>query len=211
MAGSASERAIRDAVCAHLRSELPKARIIHELVAGWCRADLAVVEPQRLLLIEIKSEKDVLDRLDTQMRTFEKSSHGAILVAHERWFDREPYSNGAPRIAWAHKNSGWVGCGIWAYPAPVIGHGYRWRLPNVSLRQPRAYDFLSLLWRDELIAEAARHRIAVPRRARVSDIVDLMSWMMTGREIAQAVCRQLRARAFPEADAPITDYLEAAE
>lgn len=210
MAGSASERAIRDAVASHIRRELPKARIIHELVCGGSRADLAAVDHQRVLLFEVKSEKDVLARLPTQMRDFVGVGHGVVLVAHERWFDRTPYNNGAPRLAWEHE-SDWR-CNVWAYPEATADEHrrYQWRLPTFSMTQPRAALLLGLLWKSELLEEAARHRIAVTSRSRCPDIIDLMAWLMTGREIAQAVCRQLRARSFPEADAPIFEQAEAA-
>lgn len=133
-----------------------------------------------------------------------------MLVAHERWFDRSPYNNGAPRLAWEHDRD-WR-CGIWAYPQATADEHrrYQWHLPRFSMSQPRAAALLGLLWKSELLEEAARHRVSVTSRARCQDIIDLMAWMMTGREIAQAVCRQLRARSFPEADAPIFEQFEVA-
>lgn len=210
MAGSASERAIRDAVATFLRRELPQARIIHELVCGGSRADLAAVERERVLLFEVKSEKDVLARLPTQLRDFTGCAHGTVLIAHEKWFDKTPYNNGNLRLAWPHRSE-WR-CDVWVYPetTPDPYRSYQWRLPRPSLAQPHAAALLGLLWKDELLAEAARHRIAITARSRVPDIVELMAWHMTGREIAQAVCRQLRTRPFPEADAPISEQAEAA-
>lgn len=199
MAGSAAEREIRDAVAARLRRELPSARIIHELPVGGSRADLAAVEPSRVLLFEIKSEKDVLDRLSTQMRDYCRAAHATVLVAHRKWFDQTPYANGHARLVWPHEID-WR-CAIWAYPEPDDAFlTHHWRLPLTGLVQPHASSLLFLLWRDELMEEAVRHRIAFGRRERVSDLVHLMAWHMTGREIAEAVCRQLRWRHFPEAD-----------
>lgn len=211
MAGSASERAIRDAVAAFLRRELPRARIIHELVCGGSRADLAAVERERVLLFEVKSEKDVLARLPRQLRDFTACAHGTVLIAHEKWFDKTPYDNGRERLAWPHR-ADWR-CDVWVYPetTPDPFRLHQWRLPRLSLAQPHAAALLGLLWKDELLAEAARHRIAVTARSRMPDIVELMAWHMTGREIARAVCRQLRTRPFPEADAPILETAEAAD
>lgn len=206
MSCSPSERLMRDAVAARLRAELPRARIIHELVVGDCRADLAAVEPERLLLFEIKSERDTLDRFDRQMTTFRELSHGAVAVVHEKWFDRTPYNSGAARMAFEERVSG---VGVWCFPeaacdaAPTSAPLYRWRLPRLTIRQPRAYDFLCLMWREEMAIEAARHRIAVGSRASMAQMAEQMAYLMTGREIAQAVCRQLRLRRFPEADAAI--------
>lgn len=202
MAGSSSEREIRNAVAATLRVALPYARIIHELPVGGSRADLAAVEPSRVLLFEIKSEKDVLDRLATQMRDYCRAAHGTVLVAHRKWFDQTPYANGHPRLAWAHETD-WR-CTIWAYPEPDASFlTHHWNLPAAGLAQPHAASLLFLLWRDELMQEAGRHGIGFGKKARVPDLVHLMAWHMTGRQVAEAVCRQLRARAFPEADAPI--------
>jgi hypothetical protein len=210
MAGSASERAIRDAVAAFLRRELPTARIVHELVCGGSRADLAAIERERVLLFEVKSEKDVLTRLPTQLRDFTGSAHGVVLVAHEKWFDKTPYNNGSPRLAWPHR-ADWRH-DVWVYPetTPDPYRSYQWRLPRRTLAQPHAAALLCLLWKAELLAEAERHRIAVSGRSRVPDIIELMAWHMTGAEIARAACRQLRARPFPEADAPILEQAEAA-
>jgi len=203
---SSAEQQIRDALVAFLHCELPQARVIHELVTGGCRADVAAVEAERLMLFEIKSEKDTLDRLDTQMKEFAQVGHHAFVVAHEKWFDRTPYDNGAPRFAWPR--NGYHG-GVWAYPkASASGtyteQIYQWRLPRISLAQPRARNLLSLLWKDELLAECAEHQIKVNSRTRNPDLVDLLAYRLTGQQIARAVCRQLRARPVLEADPPIS-------
>lgn len=208
---SAAERLIRDAVADSLRRQLPQARIVHELVCGSRRADLAAVERDRLLLVEIKSEKDDLTRCDAQMRAFAECGHAALLAAHEKWFDRTPYSNGLLRLAWPsdrvrHDH-------IWCCPEPPPGDPgsmYRWTLPRPTLHQPRAATILDLLWRAELMDECARHRVSCSPRSNRDDLITQMAWLMTGREIAQAVCRQLRARSFPEADPAIHDAVERA-
>lgn len=212
MSGSPSERAIRDALVAHLRAVAPRGRIVHELVVGECRADIAVVEPERLILFEIKSERDTLDRLDRQMKTFAALSHGAVAVLHERWFDRTPYNDGKPRMAFDGAHGGFD---VWSFPAPDLAvyryaSAYRWDTPRPSIRQPRAFDFLNLMWRDEMAVEAGRHRISCGPRANMAQMAEQMAYLMTGREIARAVCRQLRLRSFPEADAPISESAEVA-
>lgn len=202
---SAAEQEIRDALVAFLHQELPQARVVHELVTGGCRADVAAVEPERLLLFEIKSEKDTLDRLPVQMKEFEAVGHHAFVVAHERWFDRTPYNNGSPRFAWPGDRSHGA---VWSYPSTAGANTgahylYRWRLPNQTLTQPRARHLLFLLWKDELLAECAAHGLKVNSRTRNPDLVDLLAYSLTGKQIARAVCRQLRGRRFVEADPPI--------
>ena len=70
MTGSVAEERIRAKVEAGFRSAYPDARIIHELVIGACRADVVAVTPDKLVLAEIKSERDSLERLDRQTKNF---------------------------------------------------------------------------------------------------------------------------------------------
>lgn len=142
------------------------------------------------------------------MAEFKAHSHGAVAVIHEKWFDRTPYSSGAARMVFPDRVSG---IDVWCYPeaacevAPTSAPLYRWLLPRQSIRQPEAFGFLNLMWRAEMANEAARHRIATGSRANISSIAEQMAYLMTGREIAKAVCRQLRLRPFPEADPPIAE------
>lgn len=213
MAGSAAEREMRDDVAAYLRAAIPGARIVHELVMGHVnRADLAAISRDRLVTVELKSSRDVLKRAEKQMKTFDRLSHAAVLVLDQKFFDRTPYADGRARCV---APDGWeryeVGCEVWHYPRPPedaeIGAGqfYRWHMPKPTLHQPRAFNFLGLMWRAELVAEAERHGIAATKKMDMNTIQAEMAWRMTGREIAEAVCRQLRMRAFPEADAPIPE------
>lgn len=207
MAGSAAEREIRDYAAQRLREMRPTARIIHELVVGSCRADLAAVESDHIAVIEIKSQKDTLSRLEKQVKTFAEATHEVIIVAHERWFDTSPYANGNPRFVPSEP----LQCGfqhdIWAYPEQQrSSDGYsKWSVSPWQRRQhqPRASAMLGILWKYELQAECFRHSIAASKRTNMHDMIRDMCWLMTGKEIAEAVCRQLRQRHFPEADAPI--------
>lgn len=199
---------MRDAVADSLRRRLPNARIIHELVCGQRRADLAAVEPERLTLIELKSEKDKLDRCEGQMDTFRECGHHAILVAHQKWFDSKPYTDGSARFVWPGSN---VGYSVWAYPEPPLNterSWYIWKLDErerLQITQPYARAFLGLLWRIELEVECCRHGINAGPRSNMKWMIDQMAYRMTGKEIARAVCRQLRLRPFPEADPPIRE------
>lgn len=230
MAGSADEREIRDAVVARLRVLRPAARIIHELnCATWGpnRADVVAVSPQDIVAVEIKSKKDKLDRLQAQWDSFSKCFHHVIVAAHDKHFrdyrskDRRDdipaerhlnhpifvHDDGRPRNEWRHRYQ------VWPYPIPekgrygeapwTIGHLDR---HGTNLRvQPRSYDLLDLLWADELRAECSRHHIdSSRRRTREMMILD-MAWNLTGKQIVEAVCGQLRLRSFAEADAPVLE------
>lgn len=211
---SASEKAIRDAVVDRCRQHWPDGRIIHELAIGGCRADLAVVTKNHVFAFEIKSERDTLTRLDSQFRFFDGCTHGCIVVAHEKWFERFTYNNGSEgfRPCELLKEYDHKSLGLWAYPEPPTGYWqterYRWRKPGRDygfdeVRQPRAANLLGILLREELVIEARRHSVAFKSRWPVTPIISAMAYHMTGQQVAEAVCRQLRARRFAAADDPV--------
>lgn len=197
MAGSSSERAIRTAVVDYFHRAEPKARVVHELnVAGQGtnRADLGIVLPDYLILVEIKSEKDVLKRLEKQFREFARCAHEVLIVAHDKHFDGDGLK-AQPWIGWSHKEH------IWRYPEPTTGD-FRWRFnryrPHI---QPHSYAMLDMLWAEELTTVCGLHGVGVSTR-RWEMIRDLQL-MLTGDEVRKAVCQQLRSRHFAEADDPI--------
>ena len=98
--GSVAERAMRDDIVAFLRAAMPTARIIHELVTGSCRADVAAVEPDYLLIVELKSERDTLARMARQMSEFEACSHAAILCADIRFFEHHRVRSSSRLRTW---------------------------------------------------------------------------------------------------------------
>lgn len=69
---SSAEVEIRDAVVSRFRQLWPDARIIHEMNVehGSSRADVVAVQPDRLWICEIKSERDTLTRLAGQIADF---------------------------------------------------------------------------------------------------------------------------------------------
>lgn len=78
MAGSEAEERIRAKAEAFLRRTYPDGRVIHELMLeqGGGRIDLATVTPAKIVIAEIKSERDVLTRLADQVR-------GAVKISRE--------------------------------------------------------------------------------------------------------------------------------
>lgn len=197
MAGSSSERQIRQTVVDYFHRVEPSARIVHEVnVAGQGtnRADLGVVLPDYLLLIEIKSEKDVLTRLEAQFTAFARCAHEVLIVAHEKHFNEDGLK-GQPWMGWSHKEH------LWRYPEPEAGD-YRWRFNRYRRHlQPHSAAMLNMLWSEELANVCALHGIA--RHTRQWEMCRDLQLMLTGDELRKAVCRQLRARPFAEADAPI--------
>jgi len=216
---SADEEEIRGAVVARLRQLMPGARIVHELnVAGQGsnRIDVAAIGKQAIVAVEIKSRKDTLKRLDEQWEAFARCCHYVVVAAHEKHFveHREPgWSATTPTEIrlnhpgfdrWERRNR------VWRFPRPEREpHRYEapWTFCPVKdvAKQPKASAMLAMLWASELRAECARHRLACDARRVMSSMVADMVWNMTGREICEAVCRQLRQRVFARADAPIVD------
>ncbi|HEY0920616.1 hypothetical protein [Devosia sp.] len=85
---SSAEVEIRDAVVARLRELRPDARIVHELNVdeGMNRVDVAAIGRDRIVFVEIKSERDKPHRLARQLHAFGPCCHALILAAHEKWF-----------------------------------------------------------------------------------------------------------------------------
>lgn len=226
MTRSVEEQAIRIDVVARLRELLPDPRIVHELnVAGQGtnRIDVAAITTDVIVGVEIKSQKDTLKRLDAQWAAFSKCCHLVIVAAHEKHFT--PYrspgwrDDAPPDIDLNHPlffGKFRTRERAWRFPRPeglVNEHGQRrdngerwffdlWRdiLPKVPLHSG---SLLEMLWASELQAECRRHRLSVSSRSTRYMMIREMALLMNGKEIAQAVCRQLRARTFAEADPPI--------
>ena len=205
-----SERKIRAAVVDHIREKLPRARVVHELKCNGRRADVAAVERNRLLLFEIKSEKDTLARAKAQLERFSQSSHGTVLVLHEKHFDHAPYHNGRTRCVspvGRHHNMS-----VWIYPKGAArgtptSRTYAWTLPRpqLELEQPAPAWFLGLLWRAELLRIANRYDVLLKSRDNKTIITRKLVWGLTGGEVCHGVCAALRSRPFAYADRPISD------
>lgn len=199
---SQSERDIRAAVVDRARELWPSARIIHELNVehGQCRADIAAVTADTLVLIEIKSERDTLHRLGNQLRAFRPVSHHLIVAAHERWCRGSKYPNCDIDPILRHAQ---CDASLWQYPEPDERYGLRhWSAPHTATR-PWPHRMLRLLWTEELRIIAAGAGMNRVSRRSGHTLADDLSLILTGRQVEQAVCATLRARQFAEADPPI--------
>lgn len=195
---SAQEREIRDAVVAWFHHNEPQGRVVHELplssFSGNGRADLGIVFPDHLVLIEIKSEKDKLDRLEKQFTEMVARAHDLKIVCHEKWFEPDGGLKGQSWMRYSHAEH------LWQYPAQKEWRFDRYRAPA----QPHPANLLDYLWAEEMRAcyelagaMAAQRGTTMLQMRR--DLVD----KLTGRQVKRAVCALLRARVFLEADAPI--------
>lgn len=80
------ELEIRRAAVEWGRRLFPAGRQIHELVMrqGGERADLAIVEPDRLITVEIKGDADVSTRLQAQAETFRAASDAFAVMTGKK-------------------------------------------------------------------------------------------------------------------------------
>ena len=205
---SQSERDIRNAVVTRARELWPDGRIIHELNVehGQVRADLAIVSPDHLLLVEIKSERDTLSRLSNQLRHFHPVCHGIIVAAHERWCRGSKYPNSDIDPILRHAQSNAL---LWQFPEPEEKCGIRaWRAPH-TVDRPWSHRMLRLLWTEELQRLGEAHGLKAKRAAGYK-LADELALRLPGQVVEQAVCAALRARPFAEADDPIASTHHAA-
>lgn len=186
---SQSEQEIRDCVVKRLRQLYPTARIIHELNCngmGSRRIDVAAITEDNMIGVEIKSEKDNLNRIRGQAEVFKKVFGNFIIATHEKHLEEINNMKLCPYNKWV-------------YPFRAL---CCWTNPPKTLPQS-AKEILHLLWHDELYLECLMNGINVPKRANMWVLIKLLMLDLTGAQAIKSVCRQLRARNFAEADLPI--------
>ena len=192
---SVAEREIRDAVTAWFHANEPCGRVVHELplssFSGEGRADLGVIFPDHIVLVEIKSERDKLSRLEKQWDAMSRRCHDMKIVCHEKWFDTEGGLKDQSWLRWSHKEH------LWRWPASTEWDFSRYK----SKMRPGSYDLMSMLWADELrdcykLAGAMASSPNMNMWGMTADLHDKLN----GRQVRQAVCALLRARKFSEAD-----------
>lgn len=181
---SAAEARIRVKAEAMLRQHFPTARIIHEFDLGPVRLDMAAVTEDRLVLVEIKSERDRLTRLERQVRAALSIGGPVLICFAPKWREAVKTMQRAGalyRAEWLEESSdGFSG----VRPAMLADHHDRY--------DSRA--LMGLLLKFELLALAkpfgARTRNTVP------EIHRLVHENLTGREIRRGAMAALRARRF---------------
>jgi hypothetical protein len=201
-----------------MRHRWPQGRIIHELNLEQygIRLDLACVTEDRLVIAEIKSERDKLTRLVKQAaKADEVACETWVVLAEKHRAGAEElraYWKGGPGDREARMALGRARFWIERGPAGELiddmwCSGTRaWRPP----RDPRA--MFDLLW-------AAEQHAALRRFWGVSAMKNMTRDRMTfeavehmsGREIRRAVCAALRNRTFARADPPVSQLQEPAD
>jgi len=209
MSGSVAEERIREKVVAGLRTAQPDARIIHELVIGACRADVAAVTLDAITLVEIKSERDTLTRLALQLKNFAEVTQDVRVYAaakhrpnlermssHLLRTDTGGYRGNPEHVAeldrahiWSERDD--AGFDLVKSPTWVDAQ----RLINPA-------KVWNVLWADEMrvaLGGVAQGLSKTPMR----DMTRLAVENLSGRQIRQAVCLALRSRQFARADNPV--------
>lgn len=206
---SSAEGEIREAVVLRLREIIPGCRIIHEINAASYgnRIDVLAVGEAQIAAVEIKSEKDKLDRLPEQVRAMRHVTNSVFVALHEKFLPLLRDDVTIPNEA--------SGATVWVYPIKNRnGHIHcgsewverdRWK-KRLACLPPGA---LMMLWREELQAICGSIGIRGSSRLTMEEAADHIRWNMTGQKITRVVCATLRARDCVEADPAIVN-LEAA-
>lgn len=213
---SSEELRMRELIVPVLREQFSGARIIHELPLRYStrRIDLAAVTETEIVSVEIKSSKDVIDRLEAQVRAFAPVSSRLIVALAPCWNLELParvergagFTRHIPQYTEAQdvlRRIGHHWIETWTVDAEAgsVQQSYRNRLAN----RPWLSAMLDMLHVAELIAIADRHRVSYGKRPTHAFLVEQIADFLTGAEVRTAVCQALRARdAFAAGtDAPI--------
>lgn len=201
---------MRDALEQWARVKWPRARIVHELVVGRgdARADLAVIDVDHFVAIEIKSDSDSTTRLLHQAAMFRLVAPELWIVTCERYGDDAELVRflmptiGTARIKFRHRP------GTEKHYQPEIIGAEVEVTGRATPFTPHAKSMLQLLWVAELHAEARHHRVVATPSSRPGTHGFLVNKMLEldHDEQVRAVCRQLRQRqAQWRADPPMRD------
>lgn len=203
---SSEELEMRAIIVPELRKRFPAARIVHELPLRYStnRIDLAAITEREIVSVEIKSSKDVSDRLEAQLRAFLPISMHMIVALAPKWNEQLPalevkkpnYTSYTPQRTECQEIIERVGChriAIWTVDA-AAGSWEETRGSYVRNFWPWHAKMLDMLHVAELVEVARQHRVSIAKRPAHDDIVTECVALMSGREISTAVCAALRAR-----------------
>jgi len=208
---SDAEAEIRQAVVQHLRLARPEARIMHEvnIASRQHRVDVMAGDRAEIIMIEIKSERDKLDRLADQMAAMRRSAHIVGAALHRKFmpegWEERPLPARLDGIS--HRDL------LWWHPkaqdmAEAQHPALNWRVPDphAAMQVALPQGALAMLHRDELERVCQSAGISLPRNANMKLMEQVLRWGATGRQITLGICEQLRRRTLAaEADYPIRE------
>ena len=214
MIGSEAEIRLRIKAEALLRVVFPSARIVHEFDLRGVRLDLAAITDETIVLVEIKSERDTLDRLANQVKSALSIGGEVWIVYADRWEaqirqrcqsqdESKPIYLANGGLTWGPNAlyiPGLSGCALLREEGAALtsGHGFDPRNRRRIRDRFNNRRLLGLLHKGELLA------LAKPLGGRVRHdtytLIDLCHEHLTGREIRRGAMAALRARNFWKAD-----------
>jgi hypothetical protein len=214
---SSAEAEIRDAVVKRIREQRPNARIIHEInvsTYGPNRIDVLAVDTAEIIAVEIKSEKDKLDRLPAQIAAMRGCAHHVIAAIHEKFLvESKTHEKAAHFQRGDEYFLGVVPPGLgnvteeWVHPErrrslDSLWHDHLaiWKVPAYRPDMPLPAGAIDLLWRDELYSLCGALRVSATRRSTMPDMVAALRWHCSGKELTKGICAMLRTRHCVEAD-----------
>lgn len=218
---SAEEGQMRDLIVPELRRRWPGARVIHELPLRYStrRIDLAAVTPDKVVAVEIKSTKDVADRLEAQIRGFAPICSKIIVALAPKHNEkllsikvptrlgtehRPQYTlaQQAVRRSDCHHREVWTCDAEQGRIEKTDGYGQDNDIPWTGA-------MLDMLHVQELVIIGEHHRLITPMRRAMPhrSLVRILLGKLNGDEIVAGACWALRARAaFDKAsDPPINE------
>lgn len=222
---SEAEAEIRTAVVDRLRILRPQARILHEINTreNGNRIDVLAVSPDEIVTVEVKSSKDKLERLPSQILAMRGCSHHTVAAIHERFlveqktnewaahferdgehyrFEKPDESRGADMV-WVHP----IPDEIPSPPKKLAARQslHRWLLPDPALQSPLPAETIKMLWADDLKWLCNHLKIHTGSRPTKSLMINILRWHATGRDLTRGICEALRRRECIEADPPISE------
>lgn len=190
---SDAERRIRDKAISLMREKWPTARIIHELDLGSTRIDLAAITEDRIILGEIKSERDTLSRLPRQMEEAIAIGGQVLLFVADRWVSQIGH---VPKADLLVETVDGFSRRIGSYSPDMDSLD----CPHMDCYNSRS--LMGLLHKSELLDMTKE--IGGKARMNRHELMELAHENLTGREVRRGVLARLRSRERGwEGDPPI--------
>lgn len=188
MAGSESETILRAKAVKALRAALPGGRIINELDLGARRLDLAIMGDDTLIIGEVKSDRDCVDRLLPQVRAANAVTPNVWVFSGRKLAEKVGQ---ARQENWADRFD------LFIETDDGVERERGWGAPRIDL--PRnGWRLLGILMKPELQAMAAP--FGGRSRMTCTDLMALIHDGMTGADLRRSAMKALRSRKFYWAD-----------
>ena len=170
---------------------------------------MLAVSPAEIIAVEVKSEKDTLDLLESQVAGMQRVAHVSIAAVHERFVEMKESNRHYYEVERDGKyylrtlDAVKYPTECWIFPE-VRGPQVRsWQNPREHYGKVLPLGAINMIWKEELIDICNQHGISVTTRSTCDDMRKAILWHTSGAEWTKAVCGALRRRNCPEADPPM--------